>query len=432
MKDMKRYWNAIEVEEYIISVSVHNKEALAVAMSHLDAVRDFKDPKNQKAFSLLESRFANGENVDEVIAINEWTDLGIYENAHEARRIATCANGDFEYQPKIQQLRRAGGVRKAQMDLQDLYKLTQQDTTPEKLAQVAMKMANTWIAGTTKKYLSAEEVEEKELLEHTGEKLKSGIPILDDVLYKLAGQRKGTVKATILREKHGKTRHACWEVAQDLRQGYKVLYVTLEGSSVDIKDNVKEVLQDEWAKLKQNLFIKDGTVDADEIQTAILEAVFVEKIDKVVIDYLQLMQQPDSRNLSENENTNRCCQQITQLAVRYNFNLHYLAQARQPDRTNRGYSNVPRVHDVYGSNQLIKDASIILVGFRPKLLEELVETTPMGTHIKAPPGADIQTGPINSVFIKPVLSRKKINCLHRWLHFIDSDEGFKLHRQEMV
>lgn len=432
METLNRYWNAAETEEYVLSIVLQNKEALAIAMSQLDSRRDFNDPRNQRAFSLLEGRHTAGESIDSTIIIDEWTDTGIYTSITEARRIANSAKGDFDYEPKISLLRRAGGIRKAKADIEQLFHATKEDTTPEKLAEKAMTFATSWVTGNSRKYLTASEVEEKELSDLTGEKLYSGIPLLDDVLYKTAGQRKGTVKATILREKHGKTRQACWEVAQDLRQGHKVLYVSLEGTASDIKDNVKQVLQDEWNQHKDNLLLVDGTVDADDIQSAIIEAVFVDKIDKVVVDYLQLMQQPYSRKLSENENTNRCCQQMTQLAVRYNLNLHLLAQARQPDRSVRGYQNVPKVHDVYGSNQLIKDASIILVGFRPKLYEELIIDGSLGKRVTAPPGLKLKVAPINSVFLKPVLCRKKINCLHMWAHFIDTDEGLKLQSQEML
>lgn len=427
-----RYWNAPELEEYILSICVQNKEARARALSELNSLRDFKDPRNRKAFSLLESRNSAGEDIDTLIAVTDWYDLGIYESDTEARRIATRCEDDYDYEPKIKELKRIGGMRKAGSDTRKLHEETQSDTTPEKIAQKAFEMAKNWITGSSKKYLSGREIEEKQATQDLGQKLIQGIPLLDNTLYKTAGQRKGTVKATIFREKHGKTREACWEVAQDLRQGYKVIYVTTEGADYEIKDNIKQVLQDEWDSYKDSLFIKSGTVDSDEIQSAIIEAVFVDGIDKVVIDYLQRMQQPNSRKLSENENTNKCCAQMTDLCVRYNLNGHYLNQASQPEKFVKGYKNVPSAHDVYGSNQVIKDASIIMVGFRPKLFEELIEQHPLGAKIKAPPGVDIETIPLNSVIMKPVLSRTRIDCLHKWIHFVDTDHGYVLHSQVML
>lgn len=427
-----RYWNAPELEEYILSVCLQNKKALSIAVSELDSMRDFKDPRNRKAFGLLESRMRSNEDVDMLVVINDWVDLGIYKTEAEARRIATCSNGDYDFDPKVKELKRIGGMRKSQQDISKLNQATQEDTSPEKIAQKAFEMAKGWITGGQKKYLSGSEIEEKQKTEVLGEKLISGIPLMDSVLYETTGQLKSTIKATVFREKHGKTRHACWEVAQDLRQGTKVLYITLEGADYEIKDNIKDVLRDEWDSVADNIFIKSGSVDSDEIQSAIIEAVFVDNIDKVVIDYLQRMKHPDSRRLGENENTNRCCSAITDLCVRYNLNGHYLAQARQPERSISGYGNVPKVHDVYGSNQIIKDASIIMVGFRPKLFEELIIENSMSAKVKAPDGIEQEYLPINSVLMKPVLCRKKITCLHKWVHFVDTDNGYTLHRQEML
>lgn len=427
-----RYWNAPQLEEYILSVCVQNKKALSIATSELNSMRDFKEPQNRKAFGILENRFRSGEDVDLLVIINDWVDLGVFQNETEARRVATCANGDYEFEPKIKELKRIGGMRKAQQDIVKLNKDTQENTDPEKIAQKAFEMAKNWITGSQKKYHSGAEIEQRQKNQVVGEKLISGIPLLDSVLYESTGQLKSTIKATIFREKHGKTRHACWEVAQDLRQGTKVLYITLEGADYEIKDNIKDVLQDEWDPVSNNIFIKSGTVDSDEIASAIIEAVFVDDIDKVVIDYLQRMKHPDSRKISENENTNRCCSTITDLCVRYDLNAHYLAQARQPERSIHGYGNVPKVHDVYGSNQIIKDASIIMVGFRPKLLEELVIQTPLSTKVKAPDGINESELPVNSVLLKPVLCRKKISCLHKWVHFVDTDFGYKLHKQDML
>lgn len=427
-----RYWNAPELEEYVISVCVQNKKALSIGTSELDSMRDFKDPRNRKAFGILENRFRSGEDVDLLVVINDWVDLGIFQSEREARRVALCADDDFDFDPKVKELKRIGGMRKAQQDIIKLNQETVENTTPEKVAQKAFEMAKNWITGSQKKYSSGAEIEEKQKNQVVGEKLISGIPLLDSVLYESTGQLKSTIKATIFREKHGKTRHACWEVAQDLRQGTKVLYVTLEGADYEIKDNIKDVLQDEWHGVANNIFIKSGSVDSDEIQSAIIEAVFVDNIDKVVIDYLQRMKHPDSRKLGENENTNRCCSAITDLCVRYDLNGHYLAQARQPERSVNGYGNVPKVHDVYGSNQIIKDASIIMVGFRPKLFEELVVSTAISARVKAPDGLNETELPINTVLLKPVLCRKKISCLHKWVHFVDTDNGYKIQRQEML
>lgn len=430
--ESQRFWNAESLEMYVLSVVLHNKTALAKAMSELHSMRDFKDPKHQKAFSVLEARYQAGENIDPVIAVDVWTDMGIYASQAVSKQVASAFENDTDYEPKIKELHKIGGVRQARKDISKLNEETKKDVTPEHLSQMAFDMAVKWNSGTSKKYYNGAEIEELEKTENLGEHLRMGIPLLDDKIYRFAGQQKGTVKATIFREKHGKTRHACWEAAQDLRQGRKVLYCTLEGSKSDIKNNVKEVLQHEWDSLKYNFLVRDGAVNADELQATIIEAVFSDEIEKVVIDYLHIMEHSSRKYLGDNENSNRCCQQMTQLAVKYDLNMHILNQARQSDKTAKGYKNTPQVYDCYGSNQLIKDASIILVGIRPKNFEELLTESsvpPYQTRVKDPNGNE---APINSVFVKPILSRKKLEYQHRWIHFTDSDEGLKIYRQELL
>lgn len=426
-----RLWNAENIEEYVISVCLHNKEALAKSMSSLVGVRDFKNPANRDAFAIIEMRYEKGKSLDPIVIMDEWIDLDIY-NPGQAKAVAGAWDGDTDYEPKIKELAILGGRRKAKKDIEQLWDVAKTDIDVEQLSKKLMDTAVSWITGSQKKYSTGAEIDEMVRKGDKGRKLKQGIPILDDVLYKNAGQHTGTVKATVFREKHGKTRHACWEAAQDLRQGHKVLYVTLEGSARDITGNMKQILKDEWEKYNENVFLKDGTVNSDDIQSAIIEAVFTEKIDKVVIDYLHIMEQPDRKYLSENENSNRCCQQMTRLAVKYDFNLHILNQARQSQRHDTKYDRTPKVYDCYGSNQLIKDASIILVGIRSKNYEDLILEPPspsLGLSVEDPDG---NRAPFNSVFIKPILSRQKLECQHKWLHMIDTDSGLTIHRNELL
>lgn len=431
MQKTDRRWKGENLQEYVISACLHSKEALAKAMSNLIGVRDFTNEKLRDAFAIIEMRYEKGKELDPVVIVDEWIDMGIMQPG-EAKAVAGAYEGDTYYDPKIQELAKLGGHRKAKKDIEGLHELSKNDVEISELAKKAMDKATSWISGTQKKYYSGREIDQQVENEDIGRKLQQGIPLLDDKLYRNAGQHTGTIKATVFREKHGKTRHACWECAQDLRQGHKVLYVTMEGTRKDINGNIKQVLRHEWKDVRDNFFVKDGTVDSSEIQAAITEAVFADDIDKVVIDYLHLMEQPNRKYLSENENSNRCCQQITQLCVRHDIHGHILNQSRQSEKHTRGYDNVPKVYDCYGSNQLIKDASIILVGIRPKNMEELLTETkvpPFKPRVKDPDGNE---APINSVFIKPILSRKKLECQHQWMHLIDSDEGLKLHRNELI
>lgn len=421
------YRDSQTLEEYILSVCLHNKTAIARCMSHLSSQKDFTG-SNQKAFAVMEAEYQSEGRVDPLVLTEKWVALKIFSQS-DSRFIFGAYDNDTDFEPKMRELARHGTFRQAQRDIVKINDLIKKNITPDKLSSQAMEFVSKWNLGGVKKYSTSEEVEERERLNITGEKLQQGIPLLDGILYRHAGQHKGTVKATIFREKHGKTRHACWEVAQDLRQGHKVLYVTLESQENDIKNNVKQVLQHEWDGLKGNLFYRDATTDVSEIISSIVEWVFIEDGDKVVIDHMQRIQHPDSRKMNENENGNKCCMMLTDAAVKYDLNMHLINQARQPEKFVSGYESAPKTYDCYGSNQLIKDASLILVGFRPNTDPKLVVTNPLGAKVQHP---DEGEAPLHSVFLKPILSRKKMPYLHKWAHFVDTDEGFKLYKNELI
>lgn len=428
----RRFWNLPDLEQYVLSVSLHNRQALAKAMSNLVSARDFKDVKNRKAFGVLEARYEAGAELDPVVIVDTWKDLGIY-SAAEARAVASAWEGDPDFEPKISELQKAGGMRQAKKDIAKLNELTGQDTTPEQLSQKAFDMAVRWNIGHAKKYYTAAEVERMEKEQQVGEKLSLGIPLLDESIYRNAGLCKGTVKGKIFRSKHGKTRQQCWEVAQHLRQGRTVLYFTLEGQNADIAGNVRENLQSEWDRHKERLLLRDATVDLDSIRGAIIEAAFAEEVDVVVVDYLQEMTLNVGRWIDENTRYNECVRELTRLAVRYDFLLDLLSQVTTEDRSKSGWGNVPAPHDAYGSKQIIKAASLLLVGFRPNQYPELVKKDPIpGSDNLSAKDMDGQTIPYSSVFMKPVRSRKKIGCLHRYVHFVDTDSGYKLHSHKLI
>lgn len=428
-EEPKRLWNAENTEEYVLSVCLHNKQALAKAMNSLYSLRDFKDVANRKAFSVIENLYDSGEEIDPIVVCDTWIDMDIYEK-HDARRIAGTWNGDAEYEPKINQLALQGGIRKAKKDIGKLFDKTNQNTTPEELAQLAFDYAVSWNSGSQKKYYTAREVHE--MKDERGEKLNLGIPLFDDTVYKHAGLHKGTVKASIFRSKHGKTRSACWELAQHLRQGRTAMYFTLEGQNNDILGNVKQILKDEWREYQENFLLVDDRFDIESIRSSFIEAEFTQGVDVVFIDYLQEVMLNADRWVGENERINEVCRQLTQVCTKYNVLMNLLSQVTTTSKSDRGYSHVPNVGDAYGSKQIIKAASMIMVGFRPKNYEELLKDTPMPpfkTKVIAP---DESLAPIQSVFIKPALSRKKLSCQHQWAHFVDTDDGLKLHKQELI
>jgi len=430
LAEKTRYWEARNIEEYVISICLHNKQALAKAVSNLRSLRDFKDVKNRQAFGIIEMFYDQGKDVDPVVLIDEWIDLEIYDKG-EARQVASAYEGDTDFEPKIEQLKKMGGMRKAKKDIGKLHQLSTKNTSPENLASKAFDMAVSWNNGSHKKYYTAKEVEEQEQNNEVGEKLDIGIPLFDDQVYKNAGLNKGTMKAIMFREKHGKTRSTCWEVAQHLRQGRTVLYVTLEGQNKKIKGNVKQILQSEWKDHYDRLLLKDSAVVVDEIRSAIIEACFVDEVDVVVVDYLQRMELNTDKFISENVKFNECCKALTDLCVKYDFLLNLLSQATSQEKQKKGYGNVPDVYDAYGSKQIIKDASMIMIGFRPSWYEELIQKDPMSGKLYATDPNE-QRCPYSSVFVKPVLSREKLDIAHQYVHMIDTDQGLKLHSQNLI
>lgn len=421
-----RLWEASGTEEYVLSACLHNKQALVKAITSLQAQRDFKDGMNARAFGVIVNRYQAGKPVDPVVVCDQWVDLGIYSQA-DARRVVGAWQGDADYEPKIEELALHGGMRKAKKDIGKLFEHAGQDTTPEGLSKAAMDMAVSWSSGSGRKYQYASEVARGE----QGQRLELGIPLLDEQVYQNAGLNKGTVKAVIFREKHGKTRFACWEAAQHLRQGRTVLYITGEGQNIDIKGNFQQILQDEFPDHHNRLLMKDSAVDISEIEATIIEAVFAEDIDVVVVDYLQLLELDVNRWVSENEKYNAICKRLRQLAVKYDFLLNLLSQSTSEEKASKGYGNVPDVYDAYGSKEIIKAASLILVGFRPGLYEELLDKDIFDRKMKVMDPEE-RLVPRTSVFVKPVRSRHKIDCLHRWMHFVDTDSGLTLHRQELL
>lgn len=418
-----------DLEDYVISICLNNSEALNYIYSQLSFDRDFTGP-NHKAMQVFEKEYLSDGEIDPLVIGEKWVALDIYDEG-TVRYLMTAYDQDTDYEKKVQALRRLGVFRQAQRDIYDLNKLIQSDIDPHDLTTAAMDKVLSWSHGSGKKYKDSETVERETEEGVKGERLYQGVPLLDSTLYKYGGQRKGQVKATVFREKHGKTRHACWEVAMDLLMGWRVLYCTTEGRSQEVIDNLKEILQDQWPRVKDGLKHLDGVTDTAEICTAIREFAF-NGGDKVVVDHIQRLQLSTVSARDRVAQADMSCMMLTDHAVRYDLNMHLLNQANQPDKHIRGWNFVPDVYDCYGSNQLIKDAYIILVGFRPMTRKELIVDNPLAEFGKKVKGPDGDPVPLNSVFVKPILSRKKMPHLHMYMHFLDTDEGYKVHSQEMI
>jgi len=420
----------MKTEYYILSAMCNYPEASVYGMTKLRSYHF--TGANKEAFNTIKALYRNEKKVDYHIFITQMQAYGIKEA--DAGLIYTyCTEFTDEWEPIFEKFRSLRVYDKMSDDVQALDEMRSKKESVDKISAQASKFASEWVTQTEKRYYSGQEVDESK--EEYGEPVKTGIADYDDRLYKHGGNRKGQMKGVIQREKHGKTRSECWESAHNIRMGHKVLYITMEGIKKDITGNFKQVLRHEWKDYRNNLFVVDGVVDIDEIESIIIEAVLVEGVEKVVIDYAQLMT-TEKRVSGENERINYCTERLRNLMVKHNFHITLLSQSRKESQYSsvpkdsdgnpmlpKGWSGLPSVDDAYGSNALIKAASLIMVGFRPNLEPQNVKQSPMGKKVLNPLG---QEDSYYSFYMQAIRMRYKPEFLHRWIHFIDSDEGLKI------
>lgn len=414
----------MKLSNYVLSKMCHSNEAAVYGITKLKP-------------SHFEGRFRTLYSVIKTIyKMNGSVDLHVFVSQAKAQNIPEkfsnelfhyCNRFTDEWENVFKEFKEESAKNRAIKDAKQIIEDLQTKSIQEVAGQTASK-AVSWISDTEKRYYSGKEVDEEP--EQEGKPILTGYPIFDDGIYKHGGNQKGQMKGMICREKHGKTRSECWEDAQNLRQGHKVLYVTMEGRKSDITGNVKQVLKDEWKQYRESFFVVDGIVHIDEIESVILEAVLIEGVDKVVIDYIQLVM---AEGNSENERINNATERLRHLMVKYNFHLTLLSQARKesvytsvPKDANGnkmvpdGWKHVPDVNDAYGSMALIKAASIILVGFRPNQYEQNIIHTAMSKRVINP---FKEEDPYHSFYMQTVRTRNKPEYLHKWVRFQDTDNG---------
>lgn len=417
----------MKLQEYVISKMCHSKEAAVWGLTKLNP--SHFTGAGRTYYSIIKSLYNLYGSVDLHTFVSQSAAQRIKES--HANEIYQYAQGQTdEWQNVFQEFKDESIKRNIRTDLQDLLSVASNGHKISEIASKTTSKAVNWISDTEKRYYTGEEIDN--LNEQEGEPITTGFELYDEHIYKHGGNLKGQMKGVICREKHGKTRSECWEVSQNIRQGYKVLYITLEGRKQDITGNLKQILKSDWKEYRNNFLGVDGTVDIEEIESVILEAVLVEQVDKVVIDYIQLAVAPGN---SENERINNATERLRHLMVKYNFHLAVLSQARKESTYTavpkdadgnylvpKGWKHVPSVNDAYGSMSLIKAASIIFVGFRPNLYEENVEHSPLGAKVINP---ERQQDSIHSFYMQITRTRYKPEHLHQWWRFIDSDQGLQ-------
>jgi replicative DNA helicase len=404
----------------------HSREAAVWGITKLNPSH-FVGPE-RKLYTIVKTIYKMNGEVDLHVFVSQASGQKVKESYANEVYNYSVGNTD-EWQNVFKEFKETAIKRNIRKDVQGIIDDIDYKSASE-IAGLATQKATNWISDTEKRYYSGEEIDN--LDEEEGEPIKTGYPLYDDQIYKHGGNLKGQMKGVICREKHGKTRSECWETAQNLRMGYNVLYITLEGRKQDISGNLKQILQDEWSTHNKQIFIVDGIVDVNEIESVILEAVLMENIDKVVIDYIQLVVADGS---SENERINNATERLRHLMVKYNFHLSVLSQSRKESvyttipkdadgnaLAPKGWKHVPNISDAYGSMALIKAASVIMIGFRPALYEENIINSPLGSKVTGPDGNEYS---IHSFFMKVERTRYKPERLHEWFKFLDTDNGLK-------
>lgn len=341
-----------------------------------------------------------------------------------------CQSHTDDWQNVFQEFKTESIKRNIKHDLNDLLTAAGNGNSISEIASKATSKATNWISDTEKRYYSGKEIDEMD--DEYGNPIVTGFPIYDEQIYKYGGNLRGQMKGVLCRQKHGKTRSACWEVAQNIRMGHKVLYLTLESTRKKITGNVKQVLKDDWHKYRNNLFVVDGYRALEDLSSITLEAVMIDGVEKVVIDYAQLMM-PNNYS-SENEKINICIQEFRHLMVRHNFHCVILSQARKNSQHSvvtgadgdpmmpKGWRYLPKPEDAYGSQELVNACTMMEIGFRPSAYEENVIETPISKKVLNPLK---QEDSFFSLYFQVALTRDNPEFLHQWWRFTDSDEGLK-------
>ena len=421
----------MKIDQYVLSAMCNYPDASVHGITKLKPYHFtgvYKD-----AYNLIKTLYRNEKEIDYHIFITQMSAYGMSES-DAGLLYRYVDNHTDDWKPIFEKFSTHKVYDKMMGDIRDLDQMRSTKDPISKISSKASKFASEWVTQNEKRYYSGQEVDESK--EEYGEPILTGIPDYDDRIYKHGGNLRGQMKGVICREKHGKTRSECWEVAQNIRMGYKVLYITTEGIKKDIAGNVKQVLRHEWKEYRNNLFIVDGIVDIDEIESVILEAVLVEGVSKVVLDYIQNTESSE-RYTGENELYNNNTKRLRNLMVRHNYHQVILSQSRKESQYKSvakdvdgnpllptGWSGLPTVGDAYGSNEMIKAASLIMTGFRPNLVPENVKINPLGSRkVLNPKG---QEDSYFSFYLQPIRMRYKPEYLHKFIHFIDSDEGLKI------
>jgi len=310
--------------------------------------------------------------------------------------VDASTNYDYHHQilkEKYLQRYMKEGLRKALNKTDDVHSLI------DDVQRLADSMQNERIA------LTPDEIFYREESTPRAEKIMFAERQLDE-FYKDASN-KGMLEVTIADSGHGKTQFAMYKVDKVLKQGFKVLWIQLEGVDVDTAKYFEN------NPYKNNIFITHSLYDIEDIKSEARTLNRRVGIDYIVIDYVQNV---ECARMDRANGVEYISQQLTRLAKDIDCYVHLLSQVSINYSARSGWKQEPSYGDVRWSQQLKQDAHIISSVFRPSRIESLID----GDHIK---DFDNNSAPYDSVYVKHAKVRHGKQEWKR-IHYIHTEKGF--------
>ena len=294
------------------------------------------------------------------------------------------------------------------------------DTTMDDLMMHIDKLTSEVDEASTIPALTPSEIFDRESEKPKKEKLFSGVPKIDDQLYKEVGLHKGDINVILADSGHGKTQLSSYLASRLAIQGYQGLWFQMEDYDVNTATHLA-LTAVEYA---DNVRIVDSTDDIDEIKRLCRLAKIEHGLDFVVIDYIQEVYAQgryDSRTLEINYVT----KVIKQIAKELNVLVIVASQVTISEYNRSGWQLEPKYKDAQWA-QVIKNVAHCMTSvFRPNMIESLILKDAMG-NFKVKGWRDGDVHAYESVFVKLVKSRRGQLTHDRYKFIHNKDLGLQI------
>ncbi len=388
--------SAIDMEEAVLGALMLEKDAIEVVLDVLKPEAFYK-PAHQKIYAVIKSLAESGDAIDmltvtqELRNKNEIAEIGgAGYIAQLSNKIASAAHIDFHARIIAQKfvqrelIRVTSDIQRLAYDnTQDVYQLL--DQSEHELFSIS--------SGTIKKEIipipqilddAIEKIQEAKTKEFNG--VPSGFPSLDKITQ---GWQKGDLIIIAARPSMGKTAFTlsmARNMAADYGQG--VAFFSLEMPSIQLVNRLivseteidhntiksgkltdKEwaVLNDKVEKLYQApIYIDDSaSLSIFDLSAKCRRLKAKQKLDIIVIDYLQLMK-ADVKGGNREQEVSMISRSLKQLAKELEIPVVALAQLNRGVELRTGAQKRPMLADLRESGAIEQDADIIAFINRPE------------------------------------------------------------------